>query len=315
MKARQVLAGRREGELLAFPSVQRMADILAERCREESWTRTSVASLDRFRTTTGHSDLEALLQQAMAEPAVAEQALAAFASALAGYTESQISGLAMGAKIWFRLNGVAVPWRPLAGVASPPALPTADQQGAEQAILLSLIGSGLRLAELLRLRVGDVGSLDSEGYLIPDIEADPLAVQFIPRRGKQVERISFLTYQARQALLASLEQRADKSAVGAIKQRADKSAVGAINRPLQPIEVINRRHPLDLDAPLLAQRDGSKVTAESVARARRRSRPLIRAGSEVNVALCRATGDFFREWGLPGSHFEGPEELNIEDYF
>src|SRR5205823_4842481 len=163
MKARQVLAGRREGELLAFPSVQRMANILSERCREPSWVRTSVASLDRFRTMTGHSDLEAFLQQATAEPVRAEQALVAFASALAGSTESQVSGLAMGAKIWFRLNGVAVPWRPLAGVASPPALSTISQRGVEHVILLALIGSGLRLAELLRLRLGDVGSLDSEG--------------------------------------------------------------------------------------------------------------------------------------------------------
>jgi len=284
MKARQVLAGRREGELLAFPSVQRMANILAERCREESWVRTSVASLDRFRTTTGHSDLEALLQQAIAEPVVAEQALIAFATAMAGYTESQISGLAMGAKIWFRLNGVAVPWRPLAGIASPPALPTTDQQGVEHVILLALIGSGLRLAELLRLRLGDAGSLDSEGRLIPDIEADPLAVQFIPHRGKQTQRITFLMYQARQALLASLEQ---------------STAAGK---------------PLDLAMPLVAQSDGSKVTSASVKRARRRSKSLIRATSETNVALCRATGDFFREWGLPGSHFEGLEELNIEEY-
>ena len=284
MKARQVLAGRREGELLAFPSVQRMANILAERCREESWVRTSVASLDRFRTTTGHSDLEALLQQAIAEPVVAEQALIAFATAMAGYTESQISGLAMGAKIWFRLNGVAVPWRPLAGIASPPALPTTDQQGVEHVILLALIGSGLRLTELLRLRLGDAGSLDSEGRLIPDIEADPLAVQFIPHRGKQTQRITFLMYQARQALLASLEQ---------------STAAGK---------------PLDLAMPLVAQSDGSKVTSASVKRARRRSKSLIRATSETNVALCRATGDFFREWGLPGSRFEGLEELNIEEY-
>jgi hypothetical protein len=284
MKARQILAGRREGELLAFPSVQRMANILAERCREESWVRTSVASLDRFRTMTGHSDLEALLQQAMAEPVVAEQALVAFATAMAGYTESQISGLAMGAKIWFRLNGVAVPWRPLAGIASPPALPTTDQQGVEHVILLALIGSGLRLSELLRLCLGDVGSLDSEGRLIPDIEADPLAVQFIPHRGKQTQRITFLMYQARQALLASLEQ---------------STAAGK---------------PLDLAMPLVAQSDGSKVTSASVKRARRRSKSLIRATSETNVALCRAAGDFFREWGLPGSRFEGLEELNIEEY-
>jgi len=282
MNATRVLAGRREGELLAFPSVLRMTDILSQRCREQSWVRTSFATLDRFRTMSGYADLEALRVQALADPAVAEGALASFAAALAGYTESQVSALAMGAKIWFRLNGIAVPWRPLGGKSSSPILAAVDQQGIERVILLALIGSGLRLAELLRLSTGDVGSLDADGRLIADIEADPLAVRYTPRRGKQIERITFLTYQARQALLASLQQ--------------------------------DTIHPLDLDAPLIAQSDGSKVTAESVARARRRSRALIQAGSEVNVTLCRTTGDFFREWGLPGSHFEGPEELNIEEY-
>ncbi|HEY6408303.1 MAG TPA: hypothetical protein VIY29_12620 [Ktedonobacteraceae bacterium] len=282
MNATRILAGRREGELLAFPSVRRMADMLAARCREPSWVRTSVASLERFRAMTGHTDLEMLLARAKANPAVAEQALASFASALAGFTEGQVSALAMGAKIWFRLNGVDVPWRPLPGRSSDPVLSTADQQGTERVILLALIGSGLQLAELLRLRVGDVGSLDAEGHLIPDIEADPLAVQHIPRRGKQEERITFLTFSTRQALLATLQR-----------------------DPGQHI---------DLNAPLIMQRDGSKATLASVAKARQRSKSLIRAGSDVNVTLCRATGDFFREWGLPGSRFVGPEDLNIEDY-
>ncbi len=260
MNATRVLEGRRESGLLAFSSVRRMTDILSKRCREQSWVRTSVATLDRFRTMSGYADLETLREQALADPVVAEGALASFAAALASYTESQVSALAMGAKIWFRLNGIAVPWRPLGGMSSSSILATIDQQGIERVILLALIGSGLQLAELLRLRVGDVGSLGSEGRLIPDVEADPLAVQFIPRRGKQVERVTFLTYQARQALLASLEQ------------RADTSAMGAIHRPLRPIGAIHRTHALDLDAPLLAESDGSQVTAQSVARARRRSR-------------------------------------------
>src|SRR6266849_1170817 len=205
MNATHILAGRREGDLLAFPSVRRMTDLLSQRCRESSWVRTSVASLERFRAMTGYADLEALREQAFAEPALAEQTLSRFAGALAAYTDIQVSALAMGAKLWFRLNGIAVPWRPLGGTLSPALLPATDPQGAERVILLALIGSGLRLAELLRLHIGDIGSLDSEGHLIPDIEADPLAVQFTPRRGKQVQRITFLTYQARQALRASLE--------------------------------------------------------------------------------------------------------------
>lgn len=283
----QILAGRRESELLAFPSVQRMADILAARCREPSWVRTSVASLQRFRTMTGHSDLEMLLGQAKADPALAEQTLMSFACALSSYNEDQVSALAMGAKIWFRLNGVNVSWRPLPGISSAPVLSTADQQGSERLILLALIGSGLRLAELLRLRIGDIGSLDAEGRLIPELEADPLAVQYIPRRGKQEERITFFTYSTRQALLAAF---------------------------LQDTRERDFTHPIDLSAPLITQRKGSKTTQASVAKARQRSKSLIRACSDTNVSLCRATGDFFREWGLPGSRFEGVDELNIEEY-
>lgn len=284
MNATRILNGRREAELLAFPSVHHMADMLAQRCREPSWVRTSIASLERFRAMTGHHDLEQLLALARSKPAVAEETLASFASALAGYTDSQVSALAMGAKLWFRLNGVAVPWRPLPGVASAPALAISDRQGVERLILLALIGSGLRLAELLRLHLSDVGSLDSQGHLIPDIEADPLAVQYTPRRGKPRECITFLTYHTRQSLLASL----------------------------QPC--IATGQPLDLDRPLIAQPDGNRATRSSVIRARQRSQSLIRAGSDVNVALCMTTGDFFREWGLPGSRFVGPEELNIEEF-
>jgi hypothetical protein len=287
MNATRILAGRREGELLAFPSVRRMADILAARCREPSWVRTSVASLERFRTMTGHADLEMLLAQAKADPAVAEQALASFACALSSYSEDQVSALAMGAKIWFRLNGVDVSWRPLPGISSAPVLSTADQQGSERLILLALIGSGLRLAELLRLRIGDIGSLDAGGRLIPDLEADPLAVQYIPRRGKQEERITFFTYSTRQALLTAL---------------------------LQGTRERDFTHPIDLNAPLITQRNGSKTTQASVAKARQRSKSLIRACSDTNVSLCRATGDFFREWGLPGSRFVGSEELPMEEY-
>jgi hypothetical protein len=281
---KHILAGRKESELLAFPSVRRVADILVQRCREPSWVRTSIASLERFRAMTGQPDLEMLLEQARAEPAVAEQALASFAQALTGFAESQVSGLAMGPKIWFRLNGVNVAWRALPGRPSSPPLSTRGQQGLERAILLGLIGSGLRVAELLRLRVGDVGSLDSEGHLIPDLEADPLAVRYTSRRSKQGERITFFTYVARQALLGLLEENASAG------------------------------QPFDADAPLFAVYGGNRASSASVAQARRRSRALIRAGSDVNVALCRATGDFFREWGLPGSRFEGVDELNIEEY-
>jgi integrase len=283
MSAADALAGRREGALLAWPSVRRMAELLAARCREPSWVRTSVASLERFRTLTGYTDLEALLERARTEPAAAERALDAFAAALAGATASQVAGLAMGPKIWFRLNGVMVPWRPLPGVPAPLPLTGAEPAALDRLVLLALIGSGLHLAELLRLRVGDVGSLDMAGRVIPEVDAEPLAVQHTPRRGRAGERITFLTFQARQGLLAHLRRRA----------RAGQ--------------------PIGREAPLLVRSDGSAATRASVARARRLNAALIRSGNAINVELCRTTGDFFRAWGVPGSRFVGPEELDLEE--
>jgi len=188
--AETILRGRREGALLALPSVQRMADVLAARCREQSWVRTSVASLERFRALAGYDDLEAFLARARAEPAEAERALGSFAAALGRMphapTESQVAALAMGPKIWFRVNGVGIPWRPLLkvgvrrsalGVGIGPGAqcerqtPNAERlgEGPEDLILRALIGSGLYRAELLRLCLGDVGSLDAEGRLVPDM--------------------------------------------------------------------------------------------------------------------------------------------------
>ena len=124
-----------------------------------------------------------------------------------------------------------------------------------------------------QLRTHRAGSLDAHGCLVPDPQAEPLAVQYTPRRGRAGARITFLTPQARAALCAALARRAEAG------------------------------EGIDADAPLIARPDGSRATVASVARARRRNAALIRAGSQVNVALCRATGDFFREWGLPGSRF------------
>lgn len=284
MRLAHILDGRREAALLTSSSVYRMVEILARRGCDESWVRAAVASLARFRELVGCPDLEQLREQALADPGVADQALASFAHVLADHTAGQIATLALGAKLWFRLNGIALPWRPLPGRAVAPA-PVAERGGVESVILLALSGSRLSLADFLRLRVGDLGSLDADGCLLPDIEAEPLAVRYRPRRGKQTERLTFLSYPARQALLLWLAP-----------------ARGG-GRPLDPA------------LPLLTRLDGSPVSRSSITRARQRGRAVIRAGNHANVELCRATGDFFRSWGLPGSRFIGPEELNEEEFF
>jgi hypothetical protein len=269
------LAGRRERSLLELPSVARMAAILAERCREPSWVRTLVASLDRFGSLGGHEDLEALLAEARDDPAVADRALAGFARALDGQPDAAVAGLAMGAKVWFRLNGVPVAWRPLPAASAARRIPEAGlADPAQRLLVLAPIGSGLHLAELLRVRVGDLGSLDASGRLLPDPEAEPLAVGYQQRRGRPADRITFLTFVARTAVLDHLARR-----------RTDGSDTGP-------------------RAPLIAGPDGRPIGPAEVARARRRSNAIIRAGSNLNVDLCRKTGEFFREWGEPGSRFQ-----------
>jgi len=271
----RALAGRREQALLEVPSVGRMAGVLAERCREPSWVRTLVASLDRFRQMTGNDDLEALLAAARADPAVADQSLVAFAHALDGHPDAAVAGLAMGPKVWFRLGGVPVPWRPLPAAVAARRLPEAGlPDTADRVLVLAPIGSGLQLAELLRLRVGDLGSLDADGGLVPDPEAEPMAVRYQQRTaGRRVDRITFLSFAARAAVLDDLERR---------------RTAGIDAGP---------------SAPLVAGPDGGPASPAAVARARRRANAIIRAGSNLNVDLCRKTGEFFREWGLPGSRY------------
>ena len=186
----------------------------------------------------------------------------------------------MGPKVWFRLNGVPVAWRPLPAAAAARRLPEAGLAGpGERLLVLAPIGSGLHLAELLRLRVGDLGSLDADGRLLPDPAAEPLAVRYRQRRGRPAEHITFLSFPARAAVLDDLERR----------------RLGGLDT--------------GPEAPLVAGPDGRPAGRATVARARRRGNAVIRAGSNVNVDLCRTTGEFFREWGMPGSRFTPVPEL------
>ena len=266
-----VLRGRREAALLALPSVRRMANVLAKNCREPSWIRTTVAALDRFATLTGNDDLEGLLARAEGDPREAPAAIAAFANALGNAAGPQIAALAMAPKLWFTFNGVPVSWS-AREVAAGKRTSLASASALERLILLALIGSGLRRSELLRVKLGDVGSLDAEGVLVPNLHADPLAVRFVTARGAH-QYVTFLSDQARTALVADIARRRESG-----------------------------EH-LDAATPLIASPGGSAETARSVARAGRINASLIDAGNALNVDLCRTTGDFFRTWGMPGSRF------------
>lgn len=269
--ARSPLAGRREEALLALPSVARMAEVLERRCRERSWIRTLVPALDRFATLTGVDDLEGLVAAARRDPKVADASLLALSQALDGHPDAAVASLAMGPKVWFRLNGIDVAWRALP--ARTGRAPAASSPSEDRLVLLALIGSGLYLAELLRVRLADLGTLDADGGIVGDLEAEPLAVRFEQRRGRVAQRITFLSFAARQAVFDDIARR-----------RALGWDVGP-------------------DAPLVVAVDGRPASVASAASARRRANELIRASNRINVDLCRATGEFFRAWGMPGSRF------------
>jgi hypothetical protein len=277
VNARTALAGRREEALLALPSVRHMVDVIGRRCRDASWVRTSVASLDRFATLTECEDLEDLISAARNEAGVASRALSTFASALGSATPAQFAALAIGPTLWFTFNGVPLEWRTRVHGAAPPRL-LGNASDAERLVLLALIGTGLRKTELLRLTIGDVGALDARGALIPDVQADPLAVRFEQVRGRR-SFVTFFSAAGRAALHADLRRR---------------SAGGEV---------------LSAASPLIARAGGTGGAASlELARARRFNTALIAAGNNVNVDLCVATGRFFRAWGPPGARFTGPEQ-------
>ena len=156
---------------------------------------------------------------------------------------------------------------PLAAATRP--IPEVAARGDRDArdvrlLLLALLGTGLTVDELLGVRVSDAGSLDAAGRLVPDLDAEPPALEYSPTEGGQ-RRLTFLSFEARAAVQERL--------------------AGGHPGPNEPLLL-----------------PGDAAAASSAAAVR--SAALISAGNDVNVSLCRATGDFFRAWGMPGARFD-----------
>jgi metal-sulfur cluster biosynthetic enzyme len=266
------LAGRREFALLSQPSVARLVRLLARRCRSpEPVIRAAVSTLDRFRAEAASGRLSPVLAAARDDPTAAEDRLRQWVTRDPAVTDSQAAALAFGPKLWLRANGVPVRWRPLGGApartrnAARGDRPRALDEAARP-LLLALAGSGMSAGELLTLQVGDAGSMDEDGGLQPDLDAEPLAVRYQADAGRTLG-LAFLSYEARAAVRAALSER----------------GVGGQEPSARLI--------------------GGAPAAALLHRARTRHEQLIAAGNDVNVATCRATGEFFRAWGLPGSRF------------
>lgn len=266
-RARQALVGRREVALLDEPSVAAAAALLVARCRNpDPWVRAAVGTLDRFAREVALDGLPVLLAEGLADPQVAQRSLERLARRHDGLTGGQVSQLAFGPRLWWTAAGVDVPWRPLSAVSRSLPLPSRRTDPEVRLLLLAVIGTGATEQELLTARVRDAGRLDATGALVPDLEAEPLAVAYRDA-GSGTEHVTFLSYEARSALHARLAARG----------------------------------PLGPDDPLLLPAERAAGASAGVSAT---SAALIGAGNDVNVTLCRATGDFFRAWGMPGARYD-----------
>lgn len=269
---RAALAGRKELALLDEPSVAAVAAMLAARCRNPApWIRSAIGTLGRFAAEVAHRDLTALLKRGRADVAVAERSLARLQVRHDGCTAGQLAALSFGPKLWWRLAGVDVPWRePVTSRRMPPPIPGIAAQGDRDArdvrlLLLALLGTGLTVEELLGVRIRDAGSLDAAGRLVPDPDAEPMALEYSPAEGGD-RRLTFVPFEAR----------------AAVRERLGNRRPGS-------------------DEPLLLPAAAAAAASMAVAG---RSAALIGAGNDVNVTLCQTTGDFFRTWGMPGARFD-----------
>ncbi|MDP9436755.1 MAG: hypothetical protein M3P93_16830 [Actinomycetota bacterium] len=249
------------------PSVLSVALLLARWVREPAvWVRAAVTTLDRFRKEVAGGDLAGLLAAGQADPAVAERSLRQLAVRHDGLTGGQLAALAFGPRLWWTVAGVPVPWRPLSSAGGAAPLPGRDTDPDLRLLLLALLGSGATEPELLAVRVRDAGRLDADGVLVPDLEAEPLVVRYSSAQDGR-EHLAFLSYEARLALQQRLAERGQPG----------------------PDEA--------LLLPEARQHAASQALQAT-------SAALIGAGNDVNVSLCRATGNFFRAWGMPGARFE-----------
>lgn len=264
--ARGALRGRRELALLDEPSVLAAAALLVRTCRApDHWVRAAVGTLDRFRREVAGGDLAGLLEAGRADPAVADRSLQTLALRHDGLSGGQLASLAFGPTLWWTAGGVERAWRPVSSAPGSLPLPGRSTDPDVRLLLLAVIGTGATEAELLAVRVRDAGRLAADGSVVPDLLAEPLAVRYRDAATGD-PYVTFLSYEARSALLDRL----------------------AARPPVGPDD------PLLLDA---------AAAGEASAAARGTATALIGAGNDVNVTMCRATGDFFRAWGMPGARF------------
>jgi len=264
--ARLVLKDRRERYLLEDPTVMKVASTLARRVqRPDVWIRNAVATIDRFKKEVCKDDLPAVLKACLADSSTVELMLKNYRSLHEDVSQVHLASLLFGPKLWMGLNGINVPWE------------ESDLRRTRVHIANNADSNFDPDVRLFMLSLVGTGLTFDElvsirvgdaGYLDQSGNLIPEILSnplAVEFSTDRGPKITFLGEEARVALLDSLSKR---------DQNAD-----------------------DL---LFASRDNINEIRKF---AESHGRKAIEAGSNVNVVLCQAVGNFFLEWGIPGRNF------------
>ncbi len=192
-----------------YRSVRRMLDDVRLLTRSLRTERTYLAGIRLFIQFGDIKDLDSWIEEARAGRVNAYESYRGFASMLVsnGYSPNSIAAFCTGVKKLLESNGVEVGRRPKIKVytLSESMLPKRQElkrivdscDARQRAAILILASSGLRVGELLRLRMGDI-----------DFDLKPPMIRVRGSEAKERKsRITFMSDEAYEALQAYLDRR------------------------------------------------------------------------------------------------------------
>lgn len=207
-----------------YPSIAKVNKAIAgpRRIGSERTVENYVKAIKKFVTYLGFDDPETALQKLLSgEVDAAEKADQFIDYALKKYAHATVRNFLFGIKKWYELNGVKVDWDKI-------ELPTSTEPSEsdrapskeelksllhhasgsrDRAAILTLASSGLRIGTLLSLKVGNVN------FDYPDVASIKVERQrgrkFVGKRRGGQGRVfySFMTQEAKEALMKYLEER------------------------------------------------------------------------------------------------------------
>ena len=278
------LEGYAEEALWHFTATRSAAELMWQRTRSPYRVRWVIAGAQRFLTAMTLGQPDAFVRECQEAPKRADSALDAYWRSLTqlGNSVEQAYMLYAGPMLWLRANGIRAAWAPAAALAQRgnggrpvrfPQLPPRDRF-----VLTALTGCNLVMAEMVALRLADVGEIEGPtAEWCPNPEVDAAAVRVPQAAAKDgQERVTFLTYDGGRMLQIYLGER---------------RAAG---------------HPLDFDAPLLADTGGHPITMDALAHLAKRMEGLMQVTRDLNVYFCIEQGKALRaRHQVPAQQLQG----------